>query len=147
MTVDTNLRFGTAQAVFGNGTAVGSTDWVNMKVAQDNAVGRAPVLEILVTTAFVGGTGCKFRLSAVDSAGNNPVILDQTPDIALADLTLGRIFHLRMSPQTELPGPTLTHLRAYCSNNGNNTAGSVTMHLIPEAGASEPGLKAYPSGW
>ena len=146
MTSDINTVFCTSQSVFGAGTLVGSTDWVDMKVAQDNAGGQGPVLEIVVTKAFAGGVGAKFRIAACDSSGNNPAILDQTGDISVSDLVVGARFLLRMSPQPELPSAALTHLRAYALNNGTNTAGAVTMHLIPE-GASDQRGKAYASGW
>ena len=148
MTADLNTVFCTAQTV-GDGVAnslVGSTDWIDFKVAQDNAGGTGPVVEILVTTNFAGGTGAKFRLAAVDSAGSNAVIIDQTADIALASLVVGSVFHLRMSPRASLPSALLTHLRLYASNTGTNTTGAITAHLQPEVG-SDLRTKAYASGW
>jgi hypothetical protein len=155
MTADSTLQFCTADAVFGNGTTETSADWVDMKVAQDNAGGKEIVVEILVTTTFAGGTSATFQLTAVDSAGANPVVLAQTKAYAVADLTAppagngkggGTVVHLRADPLTALPAGTLTHLRLQCVNVGNNTAGAITAYLVPEAASAKP-AKAYASGW
>lgn len=156
MTADLSQLFCTAQNVFGNGTTVSSTDWLDMKVAQDWAGGREPVVEIIVTTTFAGGTSATFQLVAVDSAGANPVVLDTTPAIAIANLVAsvagspgdlkGSRILLRMSPKMSLPASTLTHLRVQCVNVGNNTAGAISAHLTQDAGSVAPG-KAYPSSF
>lgn len=156
MSADINLQFCAAQNVFGNGTTVQSTDWIDWKVAQDLAGGHPPSVEIIVTTTFAGGTSAQFQLCAVDSAGANPVVLDTTPAIAIAQLVApaagtpppsgGKVIHLRLSPKSSLPTSTLTHLRLQTVNVGNNTAGAITAHLIPEAAAASPN-KAYPVGY
>lgn len=156
MSADINLQFCSAQNVFGNGTTVSSTDWIDWKVAQDLAGGHPPVVEIIVTTSFATGTSAQFQLVAVDSAGGNPVVLDETPAIAIAGLLApaagtpppsgGKVIHLRMSPKSALPTATLTHLRLQTVNVGNNTAGAITAHLIPQAAAASPG-KAYKVGY
>lgn len=144
---DVNLLFCTANNVFGNGTTeLGATsNWIDFKVAQDNGAGVGPVMEVVVTTAFSGGTGATFQIAAVDSAGSNAVVLDSTPFIANANLTVGAIIHLQMSPQRSLPGATLTHLRMRCANSGNNTTGAVTAHLLDAVGGNP--TKAYAAGW
>lgn len=146
MQADLNTRFATAQNFFGNGTVVSSDDWIDMRVAQDNAGGDGPVVEILITTAFVGGTNVTWRLVACDSAGGNSVVIDQTPAIVVADMPVGSRFFLRMSPKAALPASTLTSLRMQAVNSGNNTAGAATISLVPEGAAGRP-AKAYPSGW
>jgi len=154
MSADLNLQFCSAQAVFGSGTTVSSTDWINWLVAQDLAGGVAPVVEIIVTTLAAGGTSMQFQLVACDSAGANPVVVDETPAIGIANLVAptgtppmgGTVIHLRMSPRRVLPGATLTHLRLQTVNVGANSAGAITAHLVPEAGNSAPN-KAYAAGY
>lgn len=156
MSADINLQFCSAQNVFGNGTTVQSTDWIDWKVAQDLGGGNPPVVEIIVTTTAAGGTSMQFQLCAVNSAGANPVVLDSTPAIAIAQLVApaagtpppsgGKVIHLRMSPKTSLPAATLTHLRLQTVNVGNNSAGAISAHLIPEAAAASP-TKAYAAGY
>lgn len=151
---DLNLQFCTAQAVFGNGTTVTSTDWIDWKVAMDLAGGNEPVLEVRVTTTASGGTSMQFQLTAVDSAGNNPVVLDTTPAIAVAALVApagtppmgGTIVRLRMSPQKTPPTVLRTHLRLQVVNVGNNTAGAISAQLVPEAATADP-TKAYAAGY
>lgn len=154
MSADLNLVFCNAQNVFGNGTSVDSTDWIDWKVAQDIAGGQAPVVEVLVTTSFATGTSLEIQLLAVDSAGANPVVLDRTPAIPIAELVAptgtppmgGSIRHLRVSPKAAHPTSTLTHLRLRFVNVGNNTAGAVTGHIVPEAASVRP-TKAVASGF
>ncbi len=154
MSQDLQTTFCTAQAVFGNGTTVSSTDWVDMKVAQDNAGGGDIEVEIIVTTSFVGGTSGEFQLCAVDAAGANPVVLDTSRAIAIASLIApgasaaigGTRIVLRMDPKQALPAANLTALRVQCVNVGNNSAGSISAALVPQAGTMFPG-KAYPTGY
>lgn len=156
MTADISLQFCSAQNVFATDTTVDSTDWLDMKVAQDWAAGKAPVVEIIVTTTFSGGTSAQFQLLAVDAAGGNAVVLDQTPAIAIAGLVApvagtpgnlkGTTVHLRMSPKNALPTATLTHLRVRTVNVGANAAGAISAHLLPEVSSQHPG-KAYPVGY
>lgn len=155
MSADINLQFCSAQAVFGSGTTVQSTDWIDWKVAQAIADGQAPVLEVIVTTSFAGGTSAQFQMCAVDAAGANPEVIATTRAIPIAELvangagtpgTIGTIVHLRMDPLKALPGATKTHLRLQTVNVGANAAGAITAHLVPEAGTSLPG-KAYPIGY
>lgn len=140
MTADVSLLFCTAQDVFGNGTTVSSTDWLDMRVVQDWAAGTGPVVEVIVTTPFAGGTAVRFEVVAVDAAGANPVVLDTTPTIALANV--GSRVLLRMSPQRALPAG-LSHLRLRCVNVGNNSAGAITAALTDETSSQFPS-KAYP---
>lgn len=146
MQADLNTRFATAENFFGNGSVESSDDWIDIRAAQDNGSGNAPVVEVLITTAFTGGSSVAWRLAAVDSNGNNPVIIDQTPFIPVADLVVGARFFLRLSPKQSLPSATLTCLRMQASNTGNNTAGAATIQLVPEGAAARP-AKAYPSGY
>ena len=155
MTVDAALIFCTAQNVFASSATVQSTDWIDWKVAQNLGDGCPPVVEIVVTTTFAGGTAVTFQLCAVDSAGNNPEILDSTEAIPIASLTAaaagvpggaGTVWHLRMSPKKGLPTSTKTHLRLQVVNSGANTAGAITAHMQPDVGTAAPG-KAYASGY
>jgi hypothetical protein len=149
MASDINTVFCTALAVFGNGTTVASTDWLNFLVAQDNAPKGDIEVEIIVTTSFGGGTGAVFQLTAVDAAGANPVVLDQTPQIANAALVTtagGTRIMLRMSPKSSLPASTLTHLRVQCVNVGNNNAGAISAQLVPSAHTASPN-KSYAAGY
>lgn len=146
MQSDLNLRFATAFSFAANGTVVSSDDFIDMRAAQDNAGGDGPVVEIQITTAFTGGTSVTWRLLACDSNGNNGVVIDQTPAIVVADLTVGARFFLRMSPKQALPASNLTCLRIQASNSGNNTTGAATVQLVPNGAAARP-AKAYPSGW
>lgn len=156
MSADINTVFCTAQNVFATDAAVDSADWIDFKVAMDLAAGKAPVVEVIVTTTFVGGTGAQFLLLAVDSAGANAVVIDETPAFLVADLVApeagnpgnlkGTVIHLRMSPKSKLPGATLTHLRLRVNNFGANTAGAITAQLVEEAGTSNPN-KAYAAGY
>lgn len=158
MTADITTFFCQAQNVFGNGTTVSSTDWIDVKRAQDMAGGGdGPVVEVVVTTTFAGGTTAQFQLVAVDAAGANPVVLDTTPPIPIAQLVApavnpsgvavgGTRLALQMSPQKQLPAATLTHLRVQCVNVGNNTAGAISAQLAPEVPTNES-AKAYPASW
>ena len=154
MSADLNLVFCTALNVFGNGTTVLSTDWIDWKVAMDLAAGKEPVLEFAVTTTPSGGTSMEFQLTAVDSAGNNPVVLDTTGAIAIANLVAptgtppmgGTVRHLRMSPKPTQPTSLRTHLRLQVVNVGNNIAGAITAHLTNEPGTAVP-TKAYAAGY
>ncbi len=146
MSADISLQFCSAQNVFANGTGVNSTDWVDLKVAQDWGGGAAPVVEILVTTAFTGGTGVTFYVQAVDSAGNNPVQVSASMFYAVAALTAGQIIHVKLSDLASLPASTLTHLRVQAFNSGNNTTGAISAHLVPEAATTRP-AKAYPASY
>ena len=158
MAADSTLVFAEAQNVFGNGTTVASTNWIDMQVAQNWGDGRGPIVEIIVTTSFAGGTSAWFQLTAVDASGANPIVLDETASISLADLAAppatpastpqmgGSIHHLRMRPRKDLPPSDRTHLRLQVVNFGNNTAGAITARLLPEAGTSSPN-KAYPAGY
>lgn len=146
MTADLSLQFCAAQSVFGNGTTVQSTDWLDLGVARDLAGGRPVCVEIIVTTAFAGGTSAAFALQAVDSAGANPVVLDQTPTFPVASLVAGARILLRMSPKNALPASNLTALRLAVVNVGNNTAGAISAQLVPEA-STQRGSKAVASGW
>lgn len=145
-TSDINLVFCTAQNVFGNGTTVLSDNWIDQRVAQDNAAGHGPVLEIRVTTAIAGGTGMRFRVEACEADGSNGVILDETTSIPVAELTAGSRHLLRMTPQLKLPAAEKTHLRVRALNSGNNTAGAISARLVYEANSAAPG-KDYASGY
>lgn len=158
MAADLGLQFtgGVPQNFFGNGTTVDSTDWIDWKVAMDLAGGKAPEVEVMITTSFATGTSARFQLVAVDSAGANPVVLDETPAIAIAGLVAptsaggtvmgGTRLQLRMSAKGALPTATLTHLRVRCVNVGNNTAGAAIVHLVPDAATTRPG-KDYPAAF
>lgn len=157
MAADINTIFCTAQNLFGNGTTVLSTDWLDWKVAQDSAGGQAPVIEIIITTSFSGGTSATFQLIAVQADGSTgAVVLDTTPAIAVANLTAptagtgmtvgGTIVKLTLSPKFAVPTALLTHLRVQCVNAGNNTAGAATIHMQPDAASTGPS-KAYVSGY
>lgn len=149
MTADINTVFCTAQNVSGNGTTVASTDWLDWKVAQDIAGGPPPAVEIIVTTSFTGGTSVRFRLAAVDSAGANPEVLDETPDIAIANLVTtgqGRRITLNASAKNALPTSTKTHLRLYAINTGNNSAGSISAQLVGKSESQHPN-KSYAAGY
>ncbi|MEY5098096.1 MAG: hypothetical protein RJA36_815 [Pseudomonadota bacterium] len=146
MSADMTLQFCSAQNLFGNGTTVQSTDWIDMKVAQDNGGGSSLELEVLVTTAFTGGTGAVFVIQAVDSSGGSALAVSNSVTIPVASLTVGSIHHVKLSDLAALPGSTLTHLRFAVFNSGNNTAGACTAHLVP-AGASTRPAKAYPAGF
>jgi hypothetical protein len=154
MTADTGLLFCTAQNLFGNGTVVLSTDWIDMRVAQDNAGGRDITIEALVTTTFTGGTGGTLEVVACDAAGANGVQVAVSDFLAVAALTAptgggavpvmgGSIILLRLSPLRVIPGSTLTHLRAQFRNAGNNTAGAMTIHMRPAPSSALP-AKAWP---
>ena len=152
---DINLVFCTAQNVFATNANVDSTDWLDMKVAQNWGDGLAPVVEIIVTTTFSGGTSAQFQLLACDSAGANGVVIDETKAIAIASLTKvgtgtpgagGTVVQLRLSPQGALPSSTLTHLRVRTVNVGANSAGSITAHIVPDSSTVRP-AKAYPVGY
>lgn len=154
--LDLGNVFCTAQNVFGNGTTVASTDWIDGGVAQNWGDGVEPVVEIIVTTSFAGGTSATFQLTAVDAAGANPVVLDATPAIPIAQLvaagagtpslTPASKITLRVSPKGSLPASTLTGLRLQCVNTGNNTGGAITARLVAQAATQEPG-KAHRSGY
>jgi hypothetical protein len=154
MTADITTFFCQAQNVFGNGTTVSSTDWIDIKKAQDMAGGGdGPFVEIIVTTTFLTGTSAQFQLVACDAAGANPVVLDTTRAIPIAELVAPTVnpsgvtrLSLRMSPQKGLPGPTLTHLRVQVVNVGNNTAGAISAQLTPDVPTNES-AKAYAAGW
>lgn len=154
--LDLGNVFCTAQNVFGNGTTVASTDWIEGGAAQNWGDGVEPVVEIIVTTTFTGGTSVTFQVTAVDSAGNNPVVLDTSGAIAIANLvaagagtpalTPASKILLRISPKGTLPSSTLTGLRLQAVNGGNNTAGAISARLVPQAATQEPG-KAHRSGY
>lgn len=154
--LDLGTVFCTAQNVFGSGTTVQSTDWIDCRVAQNFGDGMEPAVEIVVTTSFAGGTSAQFQLTAVDNAGANPVVLDTTQAIANAGLvaagagtppaTQPTKIVLRMSPRALLPSSTLTALRLQCVNAGANTAGAISARLVPMPSTCEP-AKAHPSGW
>lgn len=154
--LDLGTLFCTAQNVFGSGTTVQSTDWIDGRVAQSWGDGVEPAVEIIVTTSFAGGTSAQFQLTAVDAAGANPVVLDTTTAIAIAGLvaagagtpaaTPATKILLRMSPRALLPSATLTCLRLQVVNSGANTAGAITARLVPQPSTMEP-AKAHPSGW
>jgi hypothetical protein len=155
MAADSSLVFCTAQNVFAaGGSSVASTDWIDLRAVQDMAGGVAPVLEVIVTTTFAGGTGANFQLATCDSAGGNQTVIDQTPTIPIAELVApsgnpamgGRVVHLKMSPKSLLPAAGRTHLRVLTFNSGTNTAGAITAHLVPEAGTAHP-TKAYAAGF
>lgn len=157
MTADITTFFCQAQNVFGNGTTVSSTDWIDIKKAQDMAGGgKGPFVEIVVTTTFLTGTSAQFQLVACDAAGANPVVLDTTRAIPIAELVAptagvgmtrgGTRIALQMSPQKALPSAALTHLRVQVVNVGNNTAGAISAHLTPDVPTNEEG-KAYAAAW
>jgi hypothetical protein len=147
MTADISTFFCQAQALFGNGTTVSSTDWIDRKKAQDAAGGGdGPFAEIIITTAFTGGTSGQFQIVACDAAGANPVVLDTTRAFPVAELLVGTRISLQMSPQKALPAATLTHLRLQCVNVGNNTTGAASAHLTPEVPTNE-NAKAYGAAW
>lgn len=157
MTADLNTRFCLAQNVFGNGTTVESTDWIDLKVAQDVGGGTDVCVEILVTTTFSGGTSAQFVLSAVDVDGLNPVNLDATLAIPVASLVAptaglngitvgGTRLLLRVSAKNALPAATLKWLRLRTVNVGNNAAGAITAQLIHDTSTVFPG-KAYAAGF
>lgn len=144
--MDINNLFCTAQNFFGNGTIVTSTDWMDCRAAMDwGSATVAPVLEVVITTAFTGGTGGSFQLCACDSAGGNISVLD-TEFFVNADLTLGRIHHIRLRPRGAAIASNLTHLRVQFSNSGNNSAGAASCQLLPKPYNTDP-QNAYPTGY
>lgn len=148
--IDIGTIFCTAQNVFSAQTDVDSTDWIKLGAAKDLAAGNPVDVEIIVTTAFVGaGASVTFKLLAVDSAGANPVVLDQTAPIAVTGgaLAAGKRFILRMSPKVALPAATLTHLRLRATTTAvNTTAGAITAHLNPAVASAQP-AKDYAAGF
>jgi hypothetical protein len=125
-----------------------------MKVAQDWGAGKAPIVEVIVSTTFAGGTSATFQVTAVDSAGANPKVIAQSRAYPVAELVApgagtpskGTVVHVRLDPQQLLPGATLTHLRLQTLSVGTTTAGAITAHLLPDAGTASP-VKAHAAGY
>lgn len=150
---DANLIFSAAQAVFGNGTTVQSTNWLPLKAVQDLGGADGPDVEVIVKTSFAGGTSARFQLTLVDAAGANPVVIGQSVEIPVAQLLAptgtipmgGTIIRFSPNPlRGPLPASTLSFVRVQTVNTGNNTAGSISAHLLPKAATTAPG-KDYPS--
>lgn len=158
MSADLNCIFSTAQTVTGTDTTVQSTDWIDMKVAQDNAGGVAPVVEIIVSTTFAGGTSVQPQLCACEADGSNPVVIATLAPILIASLVAasgtpamgGSRFLLKMSPLAALPAISGSDprqaLRMQYVLVGAVSAGALTAHITNEAGTSFPG-KGYACGY
>lgn len=156
MSADISTRFCQALAMNGTNATILSTDWIDMKKAQDNAGGREPEVEIAFTTTGSGAGTVRFELGAVDSAGANFAILDTTKDLTPSTLIAptagvgvslgGTRLTLRMSSQNALPSATLTHLRLRAITVGAVANLAVTAQLVDRSGTVHPD-KAYAAGF
>lgn len=136
----------TGAAVFSNGTSVASTNVVDLTNARDLGTGRAGMqiaINVIVTTAFTGGTSCNFQFQG-STDSTTWTTYAETGAIAVASLALAA--HVLRVPVPARPSfaslPRYWRLNYTCV--GNVTAGSVIAFIAPD---DQLASTAYPSGF
>lgn len=102
-----------------------STNEIDMGVADANMGAGTPLDVIFVITeAFTGGTSLTFELQH-SAAGSSYATIVQTPAIAEASLTLGKVIKLRV------PDEHYRFLQGYFTTSGTHSKGKITAYLQP----------------
>lgn len=142
--MDAENLFSEAQAVFGNGTTVVSTDKIDLDHARDIGAGEPGYVEITVTTAFAGGTSANFQLVVADDAAitTNVTVLAQTGAKPVAELVAARRYTLTI-PEISVPPLGRRYLAVQTVNAGNNSAGAITAAYTRNPSSAH--AKLYPA--
>lgn len=107
------------------GTSKATTDEFDTGIANSNLGDGTPLeMVFIITEAFTGGTSLTFELK--DSPdGSTYTTRRQTPAIAEASLTLGKIIKLTVPDDHE------RYLEGYFTTSGTHSAGKITAYLQP----------------
>jgi hypothetical protein len=125
-----------------------STNTVDLSTTRDLGAGNEyPILHVVVTTAFTGGTSIEMQvITADDSAlSTNVTVVGSSGASApvTAALTLGARFAVFINPQL-MGRSARRYIGARYVITGTYTAGAVVAHLGLDA---QDGQRFYPSGF
>lgn len=155
MLIDANLVFdmgtyntGTGMTgvnQFASNATTTSTNVINLVNARDIGAGGVNdsadlTAEVLVTTAYTGGTSVNIQLAG-STNGSAWTVYAETGAIPIANLTVGAKYKLRMPIVNPDGGPAPQYLQMQYVNVGANTAGAVMAWL-----GSVDNNRYYPPG-
>jgi len=96
-----------------------------IKAGKNIGAGNQVLIEILVTTAFAGGTGVEFKLqAATDEAFSSPVDIATTGAVVTAGLTAGKKMYLTV------PSEHAEYIRIYHDVDGTFSAGAYSAFVV-----------------
>lgn len=138
MVLDRQNQFSMEQAL---SVTAASTDIIDLGVDRDVGLGKALDIFMMIHTLFVTGDAATLQIAlqtAIDAAFTSPIILMETPAIAVAALVAGA-----EPARWSVPSVTKRYLRLYYTvGTGSFSAGKINAGLVIDRQAN----RSYPSG-